>query len=90
MLLCACSSPESDGRKAAVLDEIKHRLETEDLNPEERFELVRTYNAIMHDVGKGGGWIFISLISLVVAIWLLVLMSTNSEPEENRFGQPQK
>jgi hypothetical protein len=30
-----------------VLNKIKHRLETEDLNPEESFQLTRTYNAIM-------------------------------------------
>lgn len=40
----------------------------------------------MHDIGKGGGWIFISLIPLVGDIWYLVLACTDSEPFDNRFG----
>lgn len=40
----------------------------------------------MHDIGKGGGWIFISLIPLVGGIWYLVLACTDSEPFDNRFG----
>lgn len=41
----------------------------------------------MHDIGKGGGWIFISLIPLVGPIWYLVLLLTGSEPAPNRFGE---
>jgi uncharacterized membrane protein YhaH (DUF805 family) len=44
----------------------------------------------LHDVGKGGGWIFISLVPLVGAIWLLVLLCTDSEAGSNRFGQNPK
>lgn len=40
----------------------------------------------MHDLGKGGGWIFISLIPLIGGIWYLVLCCTDSEPFDNRFG----
>ncbi|MCM1291101.1 MAG: DUF805 domain-containing protein [Prevotella sp.] len=40
----------------------------------------------LHDVGKGGGWIFIALIPLIGAIWLLILECQPSEPQENRFG----
>jgi uncharacterized membrane protein YhaH (DUF805 family) len=43
----------------------------------------------LHDVGKGGGWIFISLIPFIGGIWLLVLMCKDSE-QENRFGQSPK
>ncbi|MDE5903612.1 MAG: DUF805 domain-containing protein [Muribaculaceae bacterium] len=40
----------------------------------------------MHDIGKGGGWIFISLIPFVGWIWYIVLCCTDSEPYDNRFG----
>lgn len=42
----------------------------------------------MHDIGKGGGWIFISFIPIVGSIWYLVLACTAGEPYENRFGVP--
>lgn len=40
----------------------------------------------MHDVGKGGGWIFIALVPLIGEIWYLVLCCTDSEHFDNRFG----
>ena len=40
----------------------------------------------LHDVGKSGWMILISLIPIVGGIWSLVLMLTDSNPEENRFG----
>ena len=40
----------------------------------------------LHDVGKSGWWIFISLIPIIGAIWLLILSVTDSEPGENRYG----
>jgi uncharacterized membrane protein YhaH (DUF805 family) len=40
----------------------------------------------LHDTGKGGGWIFISFVPLIGGIWFLVLMLTDSEAGENRFG----
>lgn len=42
----------------------------------------------LHDIGKGGGWFFISWIPFIGSIWFLVLMLTPSEPYENRFGYP--
>ncbi len=44
----------------------------------------------LHDLGKGGGWIFISLIPLVGSILLLVWFFTEGERQENRFGQDPK
>jgi uncharacterized membrane protein YhaH (DUF805 family) len=41
----------------------------------------------LHDLGKGGGWIFISLIPLIGGIWLLILVCTDSESGDNRFGE---
>lgn len=41
----------------------------------------------LHDIGKGGGWIFISLVPVIGGIWLLVLDCTASEPTPNRFGE---
>lgn len=43
----------------------------------------------MHDIGKGGGWIFINCVPLIGGIWFLVLTLMPSEPYENRFGLPE-
>jgi uncharacterized membrane protein YhaH (DUF805 family) len=40
----------------------------------------------LHDVGKSGWFLFISLIPLVGAIWLLVLLCTDSEANDNEYG----
>lgn len=40
----------------------------------------------LHDIGKGGGWIFISFLPLIGTIWLLVLLLTAGQPFDNRFG----
>lgn len=40
----------------------------------------------MHDIGKGGGWIFIALVPLVGWVWAIVLLCQPSEPFDNRFG----
>ena len=40
----------------------------------------------LHDTGKSGWFIFISLIPFIGSIWLLVLMFTNSQPGENSYG----
>ena len=40
----------------------------------------------LHDVGKSGWWIFISLVPIIGGIWLLVLLATDSQPGENRYG----
>jgi len=44
----------------------------------------------LHDVGKSGWMMFIALIPLVGAIWLLVLMVIDSNPGENQYGQNPK
>ncbi len=44
----------------------------------------------LHDVGKSGWMILIVLIPLIGAIWLLVLMVTDSNPGENQYGQNPK
>jgi uncharacterized membrane protein YhaH (DUF805 family) len=40
----------------------------------------------LHDVGKSGWFYFIILIPLVGAIWILVLMCTDSVPGPNKWG----
>ncbi len=40
----------------------------------------------MHDIGKSGWMLLVSLIPLVGFIWLIVLMATDSNPGENKFG----
>jgi uncharacterized membrane protein YhaH (DUF805 family) len=44
----------------------------------------------LHDVGKSGWMIFISLIPIVGAIWLLVLMVTDGDTGENEYGSNPK
>ena len=44
----------------------------------------------LHDVGKSGWMILISLIPLIGTIWLLVLLVTDSNPGENEYGQNPK
>jgi uncharacterized membrane protein YhaH (DUF805 family) len=44
----------------------------------------------LHDVGKSGWMIFISLIPIVGAIWLLVLMVTEGDTGENEYGSNPK
>jgi uncharacterized membrane protein YhaH (DUF805 family) len=40
----------------------------------------------LHDVGKSGWMLLIGLIPLIGAIWLLVLMVTDSNPGDNKYG----
>jgi uncharacterized membrane protein YhaH (DUF805 family) len=44
----------------------------------------------LHDTGRSGWWIFITLIPLVGGIVLLVFECTDSEPGPNRFGPSPK
>ena len=37
----------------------------------------------MHDIDKGGGWIFINLLPVIGSIWFLVLAIKDSEPFAN-------
>jgi uncharacterized membrane protein YhaH (DUF805 family) len=40
----------------------------------------------LHDVGKSGWFYFVAFIPLVGAIWLLVLLCTDSTPGSNEYG----
>ncbi len=40
----------------------------------------------MHDIGKGGGWIFINLVPIIGTLWFLFLTIKEGEKGENRFG----
>lgn len=44
----------------------------------------------LHDVGKSGWMILISLIPFIGVIWLLVLVCTDSQPGENKYGSNPK
>ena len=44
----------------------------------------------LHDIGKSGWMLLVSLIPIVGEIWLLVLMLTNSQTEENQYGPSPK
>ncbi len=44
----------------------------------------------LHDVGKSGKMFFIILIPIVGAIWLLVLVVTDSEQGTNKWGENPK
>ena len=44
----------------------------------------------LHDVGKSGWMLFIALIPLVGGIWLLVLMLTDGQEENNEYGSNPK
>ena len=41
----------------------------------------------MHDIGKGGGWIFINFLPIIGSIWFLLLAIKESEPGVNRFDK---
>lgn len=40
----------------------------------------------LHDIGKSGWMMFVGIIPLIGAIWLLVLLVTDSNPGENQYG----
>lgn len=40
----------------------------------------------LHDVGKSGWWLFISLIPIIGGIWLFILTITDSQPGDNQYG----
>jgi uncharacterized membrane protein YhaH (DUF805 family) len=44
----------------------------------------------MRNIDKSGWWIFIGFISLVGAIWLLVLCFTEGTSGDNEFGTDPK
>lgn len=40
----------------------------------------------LHDVGKSGWWLLISLIPLIGVIWLIVLLATDGTADNNIYG----
>lgn len=44
----------------------------------------------LHDTNHSGWWLFISLIPIVGIIWLIVLMATDSNAGENKYGSNPK
>jgi uncharacterized membrane protein YhaH (DUF805 family) len=44
----------------------------------------------LHDVGKSGWMFLIALIPIIGAIWLLVLLCTDSQPGDNKWGSNPK
>jgi uncharacterized membrane protein YhaH (DUF805 family) len=44
----------------------------------------------LHDIGKSGAWIFISLVPLIGGIWLLILLATGGQPGANQYGPDPK
>lgn len=44
----------------------------------------------LHDIGKSGWFYFIALIPIIGAIWLLVLLCTDSESCANKWGENPK
>lgn len=42
----------------------------------------------LHDTGRSGWWMLVSLIPFVGGIWLIVLMCLDDNPGDNRYGSP--
>ena len=40
----------------------------------------------LHDSGRSGWWLLISLIPFIGGIWLLVLLLMDSDPHDNAYG----
>ena len=40
----------------------------------------------LHDMGKSGWWYFIGAVPIIGSIWLIVLLATDSEPGDNKWG----
>jgi uncharacterized membrane protein YhaH (DUF805 family) len=44
----------------------------------------------LHDVGKSGWWMFISIIPLIGGIWLFILTVTEGDSGRNEYGENPK
>ena len=44
----------------------------------------------LHDIGKSGWWMFISLVPIIGGIWLLVLLATEGKSGQNEYGADPK
>ncbi|MBT4904712.1 MAG: DUF805 domain-containing protein, partial [Flavobacteriaceae bacterium] len=57
------------------------------------FSLIPTMAVLvrrLHDIGKSGWWMLISAVPLIGGIWLLILLVTDSQLEENIYGENPK
>ena len=54
------------------------------------FALLIPYIAVsvrrLHDIGKSGWWLLIMFIPIAGIIWLIVLLATDGEKGENKWG----
>jgi uncharacterized membrane protein YhaH (DUF805 family) len=44
----------------------------------------------LHDIGKSGGWFFIVFVPIIGFIWLLVLLVTEGNADDNQYGKDPK
>ena len=44
----------------------------------------------LHDTGKSGWWIFISLVPIIGGLWFLYLMVIDGTPGDNQYGPSPK
>ena len=44
----------------------------------------------LHDTGKSGWWIFISLVPVIGGLWFLYLMVIDGTPGDNQYGPSPK
>lgn len=44
----------------------------------------------LHDTGKSGWWVFIKLIPVIGSVWLLVILATEGNKGQNKYGNDPK
>jgi uncharacterized membrane protein YhaH (DUF805 family) len=44
----------------------------------------------LHDTGKSGWWLFISLVPIIGGLWFLYLMVIDGNPGDNQYGPSPK
>ena len=44
----------------------------------------------LHDTGRTGWWLLISLIPLIGTIWIIILLATNGDQGSNEYGEDPK
>ena len=44
----------------------------------------------LHDTGRAGWWVFISVIPLIGQIWLLILLCLEGDSGSNQYGEDPK
>lgn len=40
----------------------------------------------LHDIGKSGWWVLISLIPIIGWIWIIILLAIEGENKPNKYG----